>query len=118
MEKEQKIGNIFGFTGGNYAGNVYDKDHLSPTLKTMQGGSNQPMIVETNQIPKCLNPKGGRSGIDGLQPSVQDRVYSVDGISTSITKKHRNLFRNLLTTEHFQIQSLQTDRQTDRQALR
>lgn len=82
---EQKIGNIFGFTGGNYAGNVYDKDHLSPTLKTMQVGSNQPMIVETNSIPKCLNPKGGRSGIDGLQPSVQDRVYSVDGISTSIT---------------------------------
>lgn len=82
---EQKIGNIFGFTGGNYAGNVYDKDHLSPTIKTMQGGSNQPMIVETNSIPKCLNPKGGRSGIDGLQPSVQDRVYSVDGISTSIT---------------------------------
>ena len=37
METEQKIGNIFGFTGGNYAGNVYDKDHLSPTLNTMQG---------------------------------------------------------------------------------
>lgn len=35
---EQKIGNIFGFTGGNYAGNVYDKDYLSPTLNTMQGG--------------------------------------------------------------------------------
>ena len=40
METEQKIGNIFGFTGGNYAGNVYDKDHLSPTLNTMQGGAN------------------------------------------------------------------------------
>lgn len=43
---EQKIGNIFGFTGGNYAGNVYDKDHLSPTLNTMQGGYKQPMIIE------------------------------------------------------------------------
>ena len=82
---EVRLGNIFGFTGGNYAGNVYSKDHLSPTLNTMQGGCKQPMIVETNQIPKCLNPKGGRSGIDGLQPSVQDRVYSVGGISTSIT---------------------------------
>lgn len=39
---ERKIGNIFGFTGGNYAGNVYDKNYLSPTLNTMQGGvSNQ-----------------------------------------------------------------------------
>ena len=33
-----RIGNIFGFTGGSYSGNVYDKDHLSPTLNTMQGG--------------------------------------------------------------------------------
>ena len=50
METEQKIGNIFGFTGGNYAGNVWDKDHLSPTLNTMQGGCKQPMIVEANSI--------------------------------------------------------------------
>lgn len=37
MEVKQ-LGNIYGFTGGNYAGNVYDKDGISPTLKTMQGG--------------------------------------------------------------------------------
>ena len=52
---EQKIGNIFGFTGGNYAGNVYDKDHLSPTLNTMQGGYKQPMIIDdtyTNRQPR------------------------------------------------------------------
>lgn len=54
---EQKIGNIFGFTGGNYAGNVYDKDHLSPTLNTMQGGCKQPMIVET----KCVGGLGEKS---------------------------------------------------------
>ena len=43
---EVRLGNIFGFTGGNYAGNVYDKDHLSPTLNTMQGGDRQPKIAE------------------------------------------------------------------------
>jgi hypothetical protein len=37
---ERKIGNIFGFSGGNYAGNVYDKKYLSPTLNTMQWGVN------------------------------------------------------------------------------
>ena len=47
---EVRLGNIFGFTDGNYAGNVYDKDHLSPTLKTMKGGCTQPMIVEANSI--------------------------------------------------------------------
>ncbi len=35
--------------------------------------------------PKCLNPKGGRNGIDGLQPSLCDRVYDSDGIAVAIT---------------------------------
>lgn len=55
---EQKIGNIFGFSGGNYAGNVYDKDHLSPTLNTMQGGCKQPMIVEANSIRMVRTEEG------------------------------------------------------------
>lgn len=55
---ERKIGNIFGFSGGNYAGNVYDKDHLSPTLNTMQGGCKQPMIVEANSIRMVRTEEG------------------------------------------------------------
>ena len=35
---EVRLGNIFGFTGGNYAGNVYDQNFMCPTLNTMQGG--------------------------------------------------------------------------------
>lgn len=38
-----------------------------------------------NVKPICLNSKGGRGGVDGLQPSVQDRVYSSEGVSTAIT---------------------------------
>lgn len=33
----------------------------------------------------CINSKGGRNGIEGLQPSLQDRIYSDEGISTSLT---------------------------------
>lgn len=58
METEQKIGNIFGFTGGNYAGNVYDKDHLSPTINTMQGGCKQPMIIEAESIRMVRTEQG------------------------------------------------------------
>ncbi len=43
---ERKLGNIYGFDGGNYAGNVYDDEMLSPTIRTYQGGNQQPMIVE------------------------------------------------------------------------
>ena len=40
-QKEIKIGNLYGFTGGNYAGNVYDQEGLSPCLSTFQGGNQQ-----------------------------------------------------------------------------
>lgn len=44
--EERRLGNIYGFDGGNYAGNIYDKEMLSPTIRTYQGGNQQPMIVE------------------------------------------------------------------------
>lgn len=42
---ERRLGNIYGFDGGNYAGNIYDDEMLSPTIRTYQGGNQQPMIV-------------------------------------------------------------------------
>ena len=50
---ERRIGNIYGFDGGNYAGNVYDYNFLAPTLNTMQGGGKQPMIVDNAKEIKC-----------------------------------------------------------------
>ena len=38
--------NIYGFTGMNYAGNVWDQNGLSPALLTMTGGNRQPLIIE------------------------------------------------------------------------
>ena len=43
--REKKIGNIFGATGGNYAGNVYDENYLAPTINTCGGGNREPMII-------------------------------------------------------------------------
>ena len=48
--REKRLGNIFGATGGSYAGQVYDKDYLAPSLTTMQGGDRQPMIVDVVRI--------------------------------------------------------------------
>lgn len=42
---EKRIGNIFGATGGNHAGMVFDKNYLAPTLSTMQGGLRQPLVI-------------------------------------------------------------------------
>ena len=58
-----KLGNIYGFTGGNFLGNVYSAKGIAPALQTMQGGNRQPLIVEKKkQIPidgTINNPRGG-----------------------------------------------------------
>ncbi len=41
----KQIGNIYGFEGGNYAGNVYGKEGLCPTIRANSGGNTQPMII-------------------------------------------------------------------------
>lgn len=53
--KEQcvRLGNIYGEKfGTGYAGNVWDKNGLSPTLVTCTGGGRQPHIVEDLRIRK------------------------------------------------------------------
>lgn len=41
----KRLGNIYGATGGSYAGAVYDDKGLSPCIDSMSGGNRQPMIV-------------------------------------------------------------------------
>ena len=46
-ENPVRLTNIYGEQfGTGYAGNVWDKNGLSPTLQTAQGGNRQPLIVE------------------------------------------------------------------------
>lgn len=54
-----RIGNIYGEQfGTGYAGNVWDKDAICPTLMTMQGGNRQPMVLDETEkvgIDKSFN---------------------------------------------------------------
>ena len=44
--KSERIGGIFDKDGKRHqAGSIWDKEHLAPTLDTMQGGWRQPSIV-------------------------------------------------------------------------
>lgn len=49
--------------------------------------NNEKIEVESKIINKtiCLNSKGGRNGIKGLQPSIKDRIYDSNGIATCCT---------------------------------
>ena len=62
--------------------NLEDEDReVSSMNKTSQ---NNQMVYK----PVCLNSKGGRNGIEGLQPSLQDRVYDSEAISTAVTTSY------------------------------
>lgn len=51
--QEVRLGNIYGEDKGTgFAGNVWDKNGISPALTTMQGGGREPMIVEVGHIEK------------------------------------------------------------------
>ena len=56
-----KLGNIYGFDGGNYAGNVYDSENIAPTLRSHSGGNTEPMIVQKDNMVLeniCINDRG------------------------------------------------------------
>ena len=81
-----RLGNIYGREKGtSFAGNVYDKNAISPTLNTMQGGNRQPMIVD-DTIHKVDIPQ-----------TVRVRKYDVDN------EKLVNLLRNHKTLTNKQI---------------
>lgn len=37
--------NLYGFSGGNYAGNVYDINGISPSIMSTKGGNKEPIII-------------------------------------------------------------------------
>lgn len=40
-----RIGNIYGFTGGSFTGMVYGVSGCAPALNTMGGGRREPLIL-------------------------------------------------------------------------
>ena len=46
----KRIGNIYGFTGGSFAGNVYLPDGLAPSINTSGGGNREPIILEKSVV--------------------------------------------------------------------
>ena len=55
-EKTGKLFNIYGYTGGNYAGNVYDISGIAPSINCSGGGNRMPMtLIEIEEMePKIV----------------------------------------------------------------
>ncbi len=107
-----RIGNIYGEQfGTGYVGNVWDKEYISPTLMTMQGGGRQPHIMcgidksinDTKQIEytNCIttredigisNRKSEGTAVlqvvGNVNPSgngMNGNVFSEDGLAPTLT---------------------------------
>lgn len=92
---ERRLGNIYGFDGGNYAGNVYDDEMLSPAIRTYQGGNQQPMIVAM----RGRNPDNPSDRTAG-SPTEQRLEPNSQGICnalTSVQKDNTVLEKAILT---------------------
>lgn len=57
MNSEKRLGNLYGCTGGNYAGNVYAVNALAPSIMTAQGGGRQPHIVVKEALDEIRNAR-------------------------------------------------------------
>lgn len=54
-----RLGNIYGEKfGTGYARNVWDKECISPTLMTMQGGNRQPLVIDEGVKAGNTSPSG------------------------------------------------------------
>lgn len=77
----RRIGNIYGHTGGSYAGAVYDAEYLAPSLNTMEGGNRQPMITVVGS--KCANAFRGH--VDGYAPCIMAAAGEGGGMTPLVT---------------------------------
>lgn len=81
----KKLGNIYGFTGGSYAGAVYDPEGIGPSIDTISGGNRQPMIVAMRgRNPD--NPSDRRGGI----PLEQRLEPNQEGICNCLTQLYKD----------------------------
>lgn len=74
-----RLYNIYGASGGNYAGNVYDPDGIGPALNDMRGGNRQPLIeINENTNSKALQKTLENTNLKEGEPQALD-LYNHKG---------------------------------------
>lgn len=74
MKTINRIGNLYGFTGGSFAGMIYGIDGLAPTINTSGGGQREPLILvyEDDDTDKC--------DMRGSEPDADSRLLQKRGL--------------------------------------
>lgn len=83
--KDDGVVGVLDMAGQEQIKRVYGTNGKCATLTTCQGGHREPKVFEKIAEPICVNSKSGRAGVEGLQPSLQDRVYDTAGKMPAVT---------------------------------
>lgn len=102
-----RIGNIYGENKGTgFAGNVWDKSGVCPTITTMQGGGREPMIIDdVKRVGNLSNAK------------TQSRtVYDIVGVSPTLCSgmDHGNTMPHILDKTIVAMRGRNPDNPSDR----
>lgn len=97
LMNQKWIGNIYGENiGTGFGGNVWDKNYISPTLTTSQGGGREPMIIDSSIVAmRGRNPDNPSDRTAG-SPTEQRLEPNAQGISNCLTSVQKD---NLLMEE-------------------
>ena len=81
-----RLGGLYDDEDGKHqAGAIWDKDAISPTLDTMQGGNRQPYIVDEIKVVGNYMPSNHNASrvvdIDGIAPTVKETHGTVTAIA-------------------------------------
>lgn len=96
----RRLFNIYGHTGGSYAGNVYDPDGVCPALNTMGGGNREPLIIEDVTMKKTK--KQSSLQLDLFEDSPYRPVWNADS-GDGGSSKLRNLLPEELRDKTFRV---------------
>lgn len=100
LMEQRRLGNLYGDDRGTgFAGNVWDKNYISPSLTTMQGGMREPMIVDKQIVAmRGRNPDNPSDRTVG-SPTEQRLEVNMQGTSNCLTSVQKD---NLLLENNIQ----------------
>lgn len=91
LMEQRRLGNLYGDDRGTgFAGNVWDKNYISPSLTTMQGGMREPMIVDKQIVAMRGRNPDNPSDRTAVSPTEQRLEINTQGMSNCLTSVQKD----------------------------
>lgn len=91
LMEQRRLGNLYGDDRGTgFAGNAWDKNYISPSLTTMQGGMREPMIVDKQIVAMRGRNPDNPSDRTAVSPTEQRLEINTQGMSNCLTSVQKD----------------------------